>query len=448
MEKINKKNDDSKSVNNAGAPGFEKSKKMRKIWFWLGLLVVIVVLVFVFTKNEDNATLKYKQNNSEIVVEISPVDFIKSHNCYDEDVIKMTLDITEKRMNNTYDDFFTLFGIAFEEVDNNSLVIYFALDDKCSDLDLFDTTNEYVVRYLRNKFEKYLENIGKMLAKRVGFFYAGEGRFLNEGDLDVTSDSSGHIRISIYGKHLSEEQWARLINLIQTPGCLELYATYRHTGVDEKDPSISSYIERANAELANRESSTSEEGLDEAAKKNPLFRYLNVTGGSTARIGIAKSSDISEVNRMLESVSYIFPKNLKFAWSAKPVEENSDDKYYELIALKGVFDKNNKLTCSLGGEVITDARQDYDLDGNVAVSMRMDNKGTKEWERLTKENIGKQIAIVFDDKVYSYPIVNQEIPNGRLQISGDLTIEEAKDLANILKAGKLPPVRVVETVLR
>ena len=88
------------------------------------------------------------------------------------------------------------------------------------------------------------------------------------------------------------------------------------------------------------------------------------------------------------------------------------------------------------------------MDGNVAVSMRMDNKGTKEWERLTKENIGKQIAIVFDDKVYSYPIVNQEIPNGRLQISGDLTIEEAKDLANILKAGKLPPVRVVETVLR
>ena len=295
------------------------------------------------------------------------------------------------------------------------------------------TSNDDVVKILNKEVEGAIESAYKILRTRIDRFGVTQPNIQELG-------TTGRILIELPGIKDPE----RVRNLLKGTAKLEFWETYRHTGVNDKDPSISSYIARANAELANRESSTSEEGLDEAAKKNPLFRYLNVTGGSTARIGIAKSSDISEVNRMLESVSYIFPKNLKFAWTAKPVDENSKVKYYELVALKGNI-VNNKLTCSLSGEVITDARQDYDKDGNVIVSMSMDENGTSAWKILTKENIGKQVAIVLDDQVYSYPNVNQEIPNGNSQISGNFTIEEAKDLANILKAGKLPaPARVIE----
>ena len=103
-------------------------------------------------------------------------------------------------------------------------------------------------------------------------------------------------------------------------------------------------------------------------------------------------------------------------------------------------------TAALGGEVIVDARQDYDQNGRVEVTIQMNSEGAKAWKRLTGENIGRQVAIVLDDYVYSYPVVNDEIPSGRSSISGgDMTVEEAQDLANILKAGKLPaPARILE----
>ena len=102
-------------------------------------------------------------------------------------------------------------------------------------------------------------------------------------------------------------------------------------------------------------------------------------------------------------------------------------------------------TAPLGGDVIVDARQDYDQNGKIEISMNMNSEGARIWKRLTSENVGKQIAIALDGYVYSAPRVNDEIPNGRSSISGNFTVDEAKDLANILKAGKLPaPARIVE----
>lgn len=188
----------------------------------------------------------------------------------------------------------------------------------------------------------------------------------------------------------------------------------------------------------------------EYAKKNPLFAYLNPAiyqtkdgkneMGQTAMVGRAFIKDTARINHMLKMVRSVFPRNLKLEWSVKPNLKTPD--ILELVALKVTSRDGSP---ALGGNVITNARQDYDPKGSVEVSMSMNSEGARIWKRLTGDNVGKQIAISLDGYVYSYPNVNGEIPNGMSQISGgDMTVEEAQDLANILKAGKLPaPARIV-----
>jgi SecD/SecF fusion protein len=196
-----------------------------------------------------------------------------------------------------------------------------------------------------------------------------------------------------------------------------------------------------------------EKSFAEYAKENPLYAYLMPSymqdeqgrffPGNTARIGTALVKDTARVNYMLRQVQGIFPRNMKLAWTVKPRGGSSGQPgMLELVALKTSRDGKS----ALGGEVIVDARQDYDQAGRVEVTIQMNSEGAKTWKRLTGENIGRQIAIVLDDYVYSFPVVNDEIPSGRSSISGgDMTIQEAQDLANILKAGKLPaPARILE----
>jgi SecD/SecF fusion protein len=196
----------------------------------------------------------------------------------------------------------------------------------------------------------------------------------------------------------------------------------------------------------NEEEVTEEENPDQFAENNPLFSKLMVMNSNTARVGMAQVKDTAAINQMLAETRSLFPRNLKLAWTVKPEVLNGNDgesvEVLDLVALK--MSRDN--TCALGGEVITDARQDYGQGNQVEVTIQMNPEGAKAWKRLTGENIGKQIAIVLDDYVYSYPVVNGEIPNGRSSISGGgMTIEEAQDLANILKAGKLPaPARILE----
>jgi len=185
-------------------------------------------------------------------------------------------------------------------------------------------------------------------------------------------------------------------------------------------------------------------------KKTPLYAYLrpaifqNEQGqyfpGQGATVGYAAIKDTSRVNDLLAKVANIMPRDLKLAWTVKPEKDRPD--VLELVALK-VTNRDGK--APLGGDAVVDARQDYDQSGRVEITMLMNNEGAKVWKRLTADNIGNQIAIVLDDYVYSAPRVNGEIPNGRSSISGNFTIEEAQDLSNILKAGKLPaPARIVQ----
>ncbi|HUM47496.1 MAG TPA: protein translocase subunit SecD, partial [Chitinophagales bacterium] len=158
-------------------------------------------------------------------------------------------------------------------------------------------------------------------------------------------------------------------------------------------------------------------------------------------IGYSLGKDTSKVNEYLamDFVRANFPKDVKFLWGAKPTDEKSN--VYALYAIKMQV---GTARAPLEGDKVNDARQDIDQNSSPEVSMTMDNEGAKIWKVMTSKNINKHIAIVLDNYVYSAPRVNGEIPNGRSSITGGFDINEAKDLANILTAGKLPaPAKII-----
>ncbi len=197
--------------------------------------------------------------------------------------------------------------------------------------------------------------------------------------------------------------------------------------------------------LASADDSTEIDALDSIARANqvsPLFALIRSQFGLVYDV-----KDTSTINRILqrEDVKSIIPSNIKFLWAVKPVKgENNTNEFIELHAIKTSRTGKAPLT----GEVITDARQDLDQRSRPAISMQMSAAGAKAWRRLTASNVGRRVAIVLDNYVYSAPNVENEIPNGNSSITGNFTIEEAKDLANILKAGALPaPTTIVEDVV-
>ncbi|AMM51599.1 preprotein translocase subunit SecD [Rufibacter sp. DG15C] len=156
--------------------------------------------------------------------------------------------------------------------------------------------------------------------------------------------------------------------------------------------------------------------------------------------------DTAKVNALFakEEVRALFPQNMKFLWGVKPIVANDGAEFLELFAVKKGRDGKAPLT----GEYIADARQDYSQTGQPEINMAMNVAGSKKWQRLTADNIGRQVAIVLDNYVYSAPVVQNEISGGNSSISGSFTIDEAQDLANILKAGKMPaPTRIVEEAI-
>jgi SecD/SecF fusion protein len=152
-------------------------------------------------------------------------------------------------------------------------------------------------------------------------------------------------------------------------------------------------------------------------------------------VGCAKISDTARVNYILSlpEVRNCFPYDIKFVWAIKPVDDLKS--FLQLLALK-CTSRDGKAV--IDGSVITKAKQDVDPSGNYIISMEMNNEGARIWKRFTAENIDKSIAIVLDNYVYSYPLVNAEIPNGHSQLSGKFSKAEAEDLATVLTLGKLP----------
>ena len=196
----------------------------------------------------------------------------------------------------------------------------------------------------------------------------------------------------------------------------------------------------------NKNAVVSENAAEKAAiKQHPLLARLQLTGRqSLSLVGYASVRDTAAINKIIYSqvAKQVLPNDLKLLWSAKPADGIQAKNIFELHALK-VTTPNGR--APLEGDVITDAKDEFDQMGRPVVSMSMNTEGARKWAQLTKANIGKAIAIVLDGVVYSAPNVNQEIDGGNSQISGNFTIQDTKDLANTLKSGRMPaPAHIVQ----
>ncbi|MEG1546716.1 MAG: protein translocase subunit SecD, partial [Bacteroides sp.] len=185
--------------------------------------------------------------------------------------------------------------------------------------------------------------------------------------------------------------------------------------------------------------------IAQAKKEHPLVSILQLSqSGQGPVVGYAHYKDTAEINKYLtmKAATDEFPKELKLKWGVKAADFDKKAQVFELYAIKST-ERNGK--APLEGDVVTTAKDDYDQYGHPSVSMSMNSDGSRRWAMMTKQNVGKSIAIILDGYVYSAPRVNGEITGGSSQITGNFTPEEAKDLGNVLKSGKMPaPARIVQ----
>ena len=295
-----------------------------------------------------------------------------------------------------------------------------------------------------NEFDKIMNRCCEVMEKRIQLFCEDEpGLDKAKFSIKRTNDNK-RIRIDFKNVELGQDQVAHVLKLLQSQGCLQFYETYTFN-------ELSDCFYKANVKLAEKDNPNQEADFM-FLLEGPLFDLLKpsfnqIAPGKyvaerTACVGKAQAIDTLVINQMLIETRDLFPHDLKLAWTVEP-EIVDDSEVLGLIALK--LSPDNK--CALNGEAISDARLEYSsYNGEPEILIMMNNEGAKSWQRITGNNIGRQIAIVFDGYVYFYPVVNSEIPNGRATISGgNLTTEGVINIVNILKAGMLPvPVTVVE----
>ena len=390
-----------------------------------------------------------------VMMEISVPDIIYALSGNSDDAtFREAMHQAEEQHLNSQKDFVDLFGEAYAKLDPNAKlapIFLYEFKDKIT----VNSTNAEVLKVIKDETDLAIDRSYQILRTRIDRFGVAQPNIQK-------LENSGRILVELPG--IKDPK--RVRKLLQGTAQLEFWETYNFNEIAQYFAEANELLAKSNAvkaenakeevtedeDVALLDQMTAEDSLKKAQEQanrvtfsNYMIFSVSETGVpyQTARVGMAAVKDTANINRMLKMTSSVFPRNIRFAWCVKPNKNAMNGvELIDLVALKA----NRENKCSLGGEVVTEARQDYDQNGRVEVSIQMNADGAREWKRLTGDNIGRQIAIVLDNYVYSYPVVNDEIPGGRSQISGgDMTVEEAQDLANILKAGKLPaPARILE----
>lgn len=372
-------------------------------------------------------------------------------------------------------DFLTTFVNEYEKIDPNiqlaSIFSTYKLKDKIPPT----ATNSEVVAVLNNEIAGAVDNTFNVLRTRIDRFGVVAPNLQR-------LEKTGRILVELPGVKEPE----RVRKLLQGSANLEFWETYNLSEIFPQLSAVNDMLAQSEAQAeteAAAETETVEEKTEASApaaetdalkalqdsiassataqsagtdalqaeqqrKNNPLFSRLmpnigqNGAVGSGPAVGVANVADTAAVNQILAmpKVREMLPANAVFRWSVKAIDEK--EKFFQLVALKAT----NGGRPPLEGDVITDATDDFDqLTNQAVVSMKMNSEGAKIWAQLTRENIGRCVAIVLDDQVYSFPVVNTEITGGSSQISGNFTPEEAKDLSNVLKSGKMAAsVKIVQ----
>ena len=405
-----------------------------------------------------------------VTMEVSVPEIIRAlsgHNTTDD--FNNAIALAQEKQKTSGSDFLTLFFESFYELNPNaqlaSVFSTFELRDKVS----LNSTNQEVEKVVTEEVQGAIDNSFNVLRTRIDRFGVVQP---NIQKLSQT----GRILIELPG--IKEPE--RVRKLLQGSANLEFWETYdlaeilpqlsqinnefaaQNASTEAAQTEAAPLKEEAKAEaddldalvedlaadsLAQAEADQ-EAAYEEYKKANPLFAQLQPSVSPAGQpyqgpvVGTAHYTDTAKVMAMLNSqvAKSLLPRELRLCWTVKAIDEA--EAYYQLIALKSQTSGRP----SLEGDVITDARADFGQTSAYAnVSMTMNAEGARDWQRITRDNIGKSIAIVLDGYVYSFPTVQNEIAGGSSQITGNFTVEEAKDLANTLNSGKMPaPARIIQ----
>ncbi|MDA3822585.1 MAG: protein translocase subunit SecDF [Bacteroidales bacterium] len=417
-----------------------------------------------------------------VVLEIAVEDIIRSlaapQYLTDPAFIESMNSAKEMKSNSTA-DLIDLFADAFEDKNpGGQLAQFFMTPESRGDID-FNTSNQEVVTFLKAEADAAIDNSYNVLRNRIDRFGVAQ--------MDIQRlERQGRIMVSLPGVKEPE----RVTKLLTGTANLEFWTTYQNsdiwTSIEEANQIVAD-IRNASAILGDENSEDTEEpAVVEAApqgeilddlgllsdtsdlsilgdsdttqlfqeqeavflKENPLFAvmrpYVDNSGRliPSATVGVVELKDTAKVNAMLAipQVRQLFPADLRFRWHFEAMGEETEFLY--LYALKATRNGNP----AMDGKYVTDARTTTDqYTGEFEVSMNMNKEGAKQWANLTRENIGKPIAIVLDGVVYSAPAPSEEIKGGSSSISGNFNQQSASDLANILKSGKMPARARVES---
>ncbi len=409
-----------------------------------------------------------------VILEISVPDVVEvlADHKTDAAFVK-SMQEAKKEEETSQSDFISLFINAYKKnAPGHRLAEIFATQQLKGKVSTQSTDAE-VEKALRDELQAAIDNSYNVVRNRIDKFG------VVQPNIQKLENQEGRIMVEMPGVREPE----RVRKLLQGSANLEFWETYSaqeiiplltqldqlaaNAGSNEADTTKVEATEEAKADSAakteaqpkfqlKKDDSKAEaakaaknaDAQSEAAKKqHPLFSIFQPTGGqSLALVGYANVNDTAAINKIIygQDAKKVLPSDVKLLWGAKPSDLIENNKsIYELYALK-VTSTNGR--APLEGDVIVDAKDEFDhVSGRPCVSMSMNTEGARLWAQLTKANVGKAIAIVLDDAVYSAPRVNGEISGGNSQITGNFTIEDTKDLANTLKSGRMPaPARIVQ----
>ncbi len=402
-----------------------------------------------------------------VILEVSVPDVIDVLADHKTDAAyKKSMEDAKKEEETSQDDFISLFIKHWKKNSNGRpLAAVFATQQMKGKVSTQSTDSE-VESALRTEVQSAVDNSFNVVRNRIDKFG------VVQPNIQKLEGQSGRIMVEMPG--IKEPE--RVRKLLQGSANLEFWETYNSqeiypllaqlnqkyalTGGDaEVVDSVTAETEAAvdttaaattdlAAKLAKDKSAKETDAKDKAAalKQNPLFAVFQPVPQGLAIVGYANARDTVDVNKVIysEIASQVLPAECKLRWGAKAEDfgEESKGEVFALYALK-ITEPNGR--APLEGDVITSSKDDFDQMGHPSVSMQMNSDGARRWSQITKQNIGRGVAIVLDDAVYSAPRILTQIDGGNSQITGNFTIEDTKDLANTLNSGKMPaPTRIVQ----
>ena len=407
-----------------------------------------------------------------VILEVSVPDVIKAladHKEETDENFRKAVEQATKEAAASQSDFITLFVKDYKALEPNKALAELFATQQLRDKVTTKSTDKEVESVLRAEVKSAIDNSYNVLRTRIDRFG------VVQPNIQALEGQEGRIMVEMPGVKEPE----RVRKLLQGSANLEFWETYNAQEItpflitlDSKLAAALSGIKedaaatdttqveeapadtaKAAADLASAVAENSDEetasttasaaDLEKAHKQNPLLSRLNHRYAYGCVVGVASKRDMDAINELLASpeAKEVLPSDLRLKWGVKGMGEGANANTYELYAIK-VTERNGR--APLEGDVVTDASDSYDQRGMPCVSMKMNVDGARRWAALTKANLKRSVAIVLDDNVYSAPTVQSEITGGNSEITGHFTAEDTRDLANVLKSGKMPaPAKIV-----